>query len=52
MFNKIINEVLKNLPKMSEWLSPNAMKYLKNVSWNDAINNLHKPLEKIRIKNI
>ncbi len=46
VFNKIINEVLKNLPKMSEWLSPNAMKYLKNVSWNDAINNLHKPLEK------
>ena len=45
VFNKIINEVLKNLPKMSEWLSPNALKYLKNISWNDAINNLHKPSE-------
>ena len=43
IFNKTINEALKNLPKMNEWLSSNILNYLNNISWNDAILNLHNP---------
>ena len=43
IFNKTINEALKKLPKMNEWLSPNILNYLNNISWNDAILNLHNP---------
>ncbi len=43
IFNKTIKEALKKLPKMNEWLSPNILNYLNNISWNDAILNLHNP---------
>ena len=43
VFNKIINEALINLPKLDEWLSANILKYFDNVSWNDAVINLHNP---------
>ena len=43
IYNKIIDEALKKLPKLNEWLSPQVLKKLGNISWNDAIKNLHKP---------
>ena len=43
VFNKIIDEALKKLPKLDEWLSPYMLKKFKNISWNEAIINLHKP---------
>ncbi len=50
IYNKIINEALKKLPKLDEWLSAHVLKELNNVSWNDAIINLHKPKNKINEK--
>ncbi len=43
VFNKIINEALDNLPKINEWLSPEILKKLDNISWNEAVINLHNP---------
>ncbi len=43
VFNKIINEALYNLPKLDEWHSSNVLKIFDNISWNEAIINLHNP---------
>ncbi len=43
IYNKVIDEALKNLPKLDEWLSHDVLKELDNISWYDAIINLHKP---------
>ena len=43
IYNKIINQILKNLPVLSEWLSPNIIKKFNNVSWNYSIIKLHDP---------
>ena len=43
IFNKTINTALGKLPKINEWLSPNILKNLDNISWNEAIINLHNP---------
>tara|TARA_B100002051_G_scaffold274746_1_gene316640 strand:- start:1606 stop:3645 length:2040 start_codon:yes stop_codon:yes gene_type:complete len=47
VFNKIIDEALKKLPKLDEWLSPYMLKKFENISWNEAIINLHKPKKNI-----
>ena len=47
IFNKTINEALKNLPKLDEWLSAEVLSNLDNISWNEAIENLHKPKKKL-----
>ena len=46
IFNKTINEALKNLPKINEWHSPYILEIFDNIGWNEAIINLHKPLKK------
>ena len=43
IFNKTIKEALDNLPKMNEWLSSKILKNFDNVTWNEAIVNLHNP---------
>ncbi len=43
IYNKTIQEALRKLPKLDEWLSQNVLNELNNVSWNDAIKHLHKP---------
>jgi len=43
IFNKTITEALDNLPKMNEWLSSKILKNFDNVTWNEAIVNLHNP---------
>ena len=46
IFNKIVNEAIINLPKIKEWHNNDVLKILENVSWNDAIFNIHKPHNK------
>ena len=42
-YNKIINQILKNLPILEEWHSKDTLKKFDNISWNEAIIELHKP---------
>ena len=43
VYNKIINQIIKKLPELSEWHSSEIIKKFGNLSWNDAIIELHKP---------
>ncbi len=42
-YQKIINEVLKNLPDLDEWLSYDIAKKFNNISWKNSIIQLHDP---------
>jgi ATP-dependent DNA helicase RecG len=42
-YNKIINQILKNLPILNEWHDKEVLKKFDNESWNDAIVKLHDP---------
>ncbi len=42
-YNKIINQILKNLPSLTEWHGKEILKNFDNESWNDAIIKLHDP---------
>ena len=42
-YNKIINQILKNLPNLSEWHDKELLKNFDNESWNDSIVKLHDP---------
>ncbi len=43
IYNNIINQIVKNLPKLEEWHSKNILKNFNNVCWNSAITKLHQP---------
>ena len=43
IYNKIINQVLKNLPILNEWLHNEILKKFGNESWNESIKQLHDP---------
>tara|TARA_B100001059_G_C17612672_1_gene465399 strand:- start:14 stop:697 length:684 start_codon:yes stop_codon:yes gene_type:complete len=43
VYNKIINQIIDDLPILEEWHSENICKKFGNISWNDSIKNLHKP---------
>ncbi len=43
IYNKIINQIITNLPILSEWHSKNILEKFKNIKWNEAIIELHKP---------
>ena len=42
-YNKIINQILINIPKIEEWHDKDILKKFNNISWNDSIIELHKP---------
>ena len=42
-YNKIINQILKNLPILDEWHDKEILKTFNNESWNEAIIKLHDP---------
>jgi ATP-dependent DNA helicase RecG len=42
-YNKIINQILKNLPILTEWHDKEILKAFDNESWNTAIIKLHDP---------
>ncbi len=43
IYNKIINQIIEKLPKLDEWHSANILNKFENISWNEAIIELHKP---------
>tara|TARA_Y100000768_G_scaffold97449_1_gene71037 strand:- start:204 stop:2255 length:2052 start_codon:yes stop_codon:yes gene_type:complete len=43
VYNKIINQIIKNLPKLNEWHSKTILNKFGNISWNNSIKELHKP---------
>jgi len=43
VYNKIINQILKNIPKLDEWHNQELLKNFGGLSWNDSIIELHKP---------
>ena len=43
VYNKIINQILKNLPDLNEWLNPFILNKFGNESWKDSIIKLHDP---------
>ncbi len=42
-YNKIINEVLDKIPHLDEWLNIDICKKFNNISWKNAIIQLHDP---------
>ncbi len=43
VYNKIIFQIIKNLPQIDEWHSKNVLKNFGNIGWNDSIKKLHEP---------
>ena len=43
IYNKIISQIIDNLPTLNEWHSKNVLNKFDNISWNKAIKELHKP---------
>ncbi len=43
IYNKIIQQVLNNLPNLPEWHNSNILKKFNNISWNLSIKKLHEP---------
>tara|TARA_B100001063_G_scaffold233274_1_gene249298 strand:- start:1319 stop:3370 length:2052 start_codon:yes stop_codon:yes gene_type:complete len=43
VYNKIILQIIKNLPKIDEWHSNHILKKFDNICWNDSIKKLHEP---------
>jgi len=43
VYNKIINQILKNLPILKEWHSQKILNKFNNESWNNSIIKLHDP---------
>ena len=42
-YNRIIDEVLKNIPDLKEWLSDEILKKFNYISWKKSILELHNP---------
>ena len=42
-YNKIISQILKNLPTLNEWHSQSILNRFDNESWNNSIIKLHDP---------
>jgi ATP-dependent DNA helicase RecG len=43
IYNKIINQILKNLPSLKEWHDEKILSLFDHISWNDSIVELHDP---------
>ena len=43
LYNKIINQILNNLPKLDEWHDQNILSKFDNENWNSSIVKLHDP---------
>ena len=43
VYNKIILQIIENLPKIDEWHSKDILKKFDNIGWNDSIKKLHEP---------
>ena len=43
VYNKIIDQIMENLPILNEWHSNSILNKFDNISWNNSIKELHKP---------
>ena len=43
LYNKIINQIIYNLPILEEWHSRTILNKFGNIGWNNSIQELHKP---------
>ncbi len=43
LYNKIIKQIIKDLPKLEEWHNKDILKNFENITWYDSVNELHKP---------
>ncbi len=43
VYNKIILQIIENLPEIEEWHSKEILQKFDNVRWNDSIKKLHEP---------
>ena len=43
VYNKMITQILKNLPVLNEWHDDKTLKKFNNISWNESIIKLHDP---------
>ncbi len=43
LYNNIIKQIIKDLPKLGEWHDQRILKNFNYISWYDSINELHKP---------
>ncbi len=43
VYNKIILQIIDNLPAIEEWHSKDILQKFNNISWNDSIKKLHEP---------
>ncbi len=43
VYNKIILQIINNLPEIEEWHSKDILKKFNNIGWNDSIKRLHEP---------
>ncbi len=43
IYNKIILQIINNLPEIEEWHSKAILKKFNNIGWNDSIKKLHEP---------
>ena len=43
VYNKIIKQIIKNLPTLEEWHSKDILKKFDNITWNQSIIELHQP---------
>jgi len=43
LYNSILKQIIKDLPKLEEWHNENILAKFNNISWHDSVNELHKP---------
>ncbi len=43
LYNSILKQIIKDLPKLEEWHNENILAKFNNISWYDSVNELHKP---------
>ena len=43
IYNKIINQIITNLPNLNEWHSKYILNKFGHITWNQAIKELHRP---------
>ncbi len=43
LYNKILKQIIKDLPKLEEWHNKDILRNFDNMSWYNSVNELHNP---------
>ena len=43
IYTKIINQIIKEMPKLNEWHQEHILKKFNHIGWNDSVKELHSP---------